>query len=242
MSKYEPLANYLASLNMEVWRPSFTDIERILDSGLPPSARQYPEWWANQEKGSQSQSWQSAGYVTQDLDLGAERVTFRRFQHNTLSKQPAHQLKPALNWDVPDDYHCELEFSWTPVGAVVLDNKRLLVFPVLPEHPGLYRMRIQRIDGAKARYVGETDNLRRRFGHYRNPGPTQQTNIRINKYLVDAIEQGAEVTLSIITDQAWITQTGPKQAADFSRKALRRLFENFAQIVEDDVEDEDLNR
>ncbi len=29
-------------------------------------------------------------------------------------------------------------------------------------------------------YVGESDNLRRRISHYRNPGPTQRTNIRIN--------------------------------------------------------------
>ena len=33
-------------------------------------------------------------------------------------------------------------------------------------------------------YIGESDNLRRRLaGNYRNPGPSRQTSLRINKEL-----------------------------------------------------------
>jgi len=42
-----------------------------------------------------------------------------------------------------------------------------LSFPLAPEVPGIYRF-----DLGELVYVGETDRLRRRFQHYRTPGPT----------------------------------------------------------------------
>ena len=246
-NKYEPLTTHLASLSEGNWRPTFDDIELILGFELPSSARKFPAWWANQDRSSQAQSWLSAGWVTMDLDLQAEQVTFsRRGGVNPFSERSTRRISSrshlAHGWDLSGEFRCELCLSWTHVGAVVLDSDSHLEFPVLPEHPGLYRMRIRRVDGAEARYVGETDNLRRRFGHYRHPGPTQQTNVRISQILTDALEQGAQVALSIATDQAWIIQNGTNQAADFSLKPVRRMFENFAQIVEGDVAVEDLNR
>ncbi|WP_164156221.1 DUF7662 domain-containing protein [Sandarakinorhabdus rubra] len=80
MSKYEPLARHLARLQLQSWRASFDEIERVLNFSLPESARKYNAWWANQSGPGHSQTagWIDAGWKTSDLDLAAEKVTFSR--------------------------------------------------------------------------------------------------------------------------------------------------------------------
>ncbi len=58
--------------------------------------------------------------------------------------------------------------------------------PRCSQAPGIYRFRIRGSKG-KALYVGETENLARRFGFYRNPGPSQQTNVRMNAKFREAL-------------------------------------------------------
>ena len=80
MSKYQKLSKYLKSLNGEEWMADFTEIETILGSALPDSARRYPAWWSNQagEGHTQSNAWQALGWRTAKLDLAGEKVTFIR--------------------------------------------------------------------------------------------------------------------------------------------------------------------
>ena len=73
-----------------------------------------------------------------------------------------------------------VQFQWQGLGTMRRDEKDLLTFPVAPRRPGLYRFRLCGI-GQIRHYIGETDELRRRFQHYRTPGRTQQTNIRLNE-------------------------------------------------------------
>ena len=75
---------------------------------------------------------------------------------------------------------CALRLQWLPIGTAQRDEEGKIKFPKLPARPGLYQFKIFRSDGSQAIYVGETDNLQRRFAHYRNPGPTQATNLRLN--------------------------------------------------------------
>lgn len=79
MGKYDALRERLDVSAEPVLRLSFTDIERILGEVLPPSARKYPAWWANEAPGgphSHARSWLDAGYRTQHLDLNAQTVEF----------------------------------------------------------------------------------------------------------------------------------------------------------------------
>src|SRR3546814_9499323 len=46
-------------------------------------------------------------------------------------------------------------------------------------------------------YVGEAVNLKRRFGNYRRPGATQQTSLRLNALLIEAIGQCGAITVDI---------------------------------------------
>ena len=74
MSKYDPLLQHLAKSDPLMLTLSFDEVEQILGTPLPPSARRYPAWWGNQE----GKAWMEAGYRTEDLDLNAGTVVFRK--------------------------------------------------------------------------------------------------------------------------------------------------------------------
>lgn len=137
---------------------------------------------------------------------------------------------------------CTLRFGWGDVGTVLLDESGKLRFPNLPTKPGLYQFRVHGPKGDVGRYVGETDNLRRRFAHYRNPGPTQPTNLRLNALLKEVLGQGGNVELAIVIDSAWIMRNGQEEVADLTNKNVRRLFENVALITSQAQDVLDLNK
>ena len=80
MAKYDPLTKHLRAQNGATVVLTFLDIERILGSSLPKSAREYREWWENEKPGGshvQSKAWQAGGYSVDSVDFGRERVTFK---------------------------------------------------------------------------------------------------------------------------------------------------------------------
>ena len=80
MSRYEPLAQFLAAKKGNAWDASFDEIERRLGVALPQSAYKYPAWWANQSGPghSQTRGWRSVGWRTCDVDVEQRRVRFER--------------------------------------------------------------------------------------------------------------------------------------------------------------------
>lgn len=80
MSRYEPLARFLAAKKADAWDATFEEIEARLGRALPRSAYEYPAWWANQTGGghSQTKGWRGVGWRTCDLDLERRRVRFER--------------------------------------------------------------------------------------------------------------------------------------------------------------------
>lgn len=79
MSKYEQLNEHLKEMNAGQWHAKFSEIERLLGVPLPKSAFRYPAWWSNNPEGhSHSRSWIEAGWKTEDLNLTAQTITFRR--------------------------------------------------------------------------------------------------------------------------------------------------------------------
>jgi len=81
MNKYAPLHRYLprAQSGSEL-RMSFAEIERILGEPLPASAHNHRAWWSNQRTGPRphAEAWMAAGWQVSAVNLGAQRVTFRR--------------------------------------------------------------------------------------------------------------------------------------------------------------------
>lgn len=114
-------------------------------------------------------------------------------------------------------------------------------FPEVEKSPRLYRLRMRSKDGKESVYIGESDNLRRRFGNYRNPGASQQTSLRINALLKSSIEGGGEISVAV-ADEVRIGDDISNESAGLSQKSIRRLFENFAVSSSCGSEVESLNR
>ncbi|MGO8976324.1 MAG: hypothetical protein ACLQNV_22725 [Steroidobacteraceae bacterium] len=120
-----------------------------------------------------------------------------------------------------------IKFEWSALARVGLDPQGKLAFPRAPSQPGLYRFEF---DGAKGRqeYIGETDTLDRRFQHYRTPGPSQSTNIRLNALMREVINSNGTVGVSIIVDGASVTMDGRTRSPRMQSKLDRVLLEHAA--------------
>ncbi len=120
-----------------------------------------------------------------------------------------------------------ITFDWIALGRVTLDSEGKLAFPRAPSRPGLYRFEFGGPKG-KHEYIGETDTLDRRFQHYRTPGPSQSTNIRVNALMREVINTNGAVGVSIVVDGARITMGGRTKAPRLQVKSDRVLFEHAA--------------
>ena len=79
MSKYDPLAAFLALQHEDASAMTFDDIKLVLGSELPPGARA-PKWWANEGSEHtypQRRAWGDAGFEAQ-LVKGSATVRFVR--------------------------------------------------------------------------------------------------------------------------------------------------------------------
>jgi hypothetical protein len=80
VAKYDPLRRHMEEQTKDEILMNFTDVERVLGSTLPPSARTHRAWWGNESTGSHvhCRSWLDAGYSVDKVDFVRERVTFKR--------------------------------------------------------------------------------------------------------------------------------------------------------------------
>lgn len=80
LAKYDPLRDHLTAIRGDRWRASFKEIEKIIGTSLPPSARKFAAWWENDAGASrvQAHSWLKVGWRTEEVDVPSERVTFQR--------------------------------------------------------------------------------------------------------------------------------------------------------------------
>jgi len=82
-SKYAALALFLHTLpgRQDRISLSFEQIERIMGTLLPPTAREHRTWWANDSVGHvQSQQWLDAGWRVAQINMAEGVVTFARTQ------------------------------------------------------------------------------------------------------------------------------------------------------------------
>jgi hypothetical protein len=78
VGKYDPLFEFLCRRPSEALDITFKEIETVVGT-LPPSARRYPAWWANESEGGghvQARAWLNAGREVESVDVSHERVRF----------------------------------------------------------------------------------------------------------------------------------------------------------------------
>lgn len=78
MSRYEPLTQFLQNQPGREVRLSFAQIEQIVGFKLPAAAQQERAWWSNAPAGAEDKAWLAAGFRSEEVDLHAGELTFRR--------------------------------------------------------------------------------------------------------------------------------------------------------------------
>ena len=92
--KYAPLFHHLTTLDGNWWSATFAEVEGVLGSSLPDTARRRPQWWANQTGRSHTQAcaWMEAGWRT-TVALKGETVVFERAERNAVSGGQRHRSR-----------------------------------------------------------------------------------------------------------------------------------------------------
>lgn len=135
-----------------------------------------------------------------------------------------------------------VSWDWQPVGQISVSDG-MIVFPEIPTVAGIYRFTFLDASGGRTGvYVGEADQLRRRFQHYRTPGPSQTTNLRMNPLMIETVAQSGRVNVEIITQAHVRAGDDTVQELDLTWKTARILVERAAELVERNAGATVLNR
>jgi hypothetical protein len=78
MSKYEPLRRFLEKATTAEVLLTFSEIEKIVGFQLPRS-QTVRAWWSNNpDNNVMTKEWLAAGYKTEQVDIKAQKLVFRR--------------------------------------------------------------------------------------------------------------------------------------------------------------------
>jgi hypothetical protein len=77
-SKYLPLARHLlnSAPKARFVTMTFPEVEQIVGSNLPASARKHRPWWANDASHVQAIAWLSVGWKVDEVKIESESITF----------------------------------------------------------------------------------------------------------------------------------------------------------------------
>lgn len=239
--KYEKLGEFLDRQSDPSVRLSFDQIEKILEAKLPKSAHDYDVWWSNSlVEGRHNEEWLKRGWQTTEVNRKAGTI---RFIRTGAKKATAPRLAPVspkietpvdtgslANAPVLPFNDVILDCEWKFLGKVSIDGTGSLVFPAGGSGPGVYRIRIQG-DGKNKIYVGESQDLSRRFRNYRMGPEGQRTSRRIHLLLKDVLDRGEGVEVDVVAGNSMLVVNGSMMPADFNSKAVRCLYENAAIVA-----------
>lgn len=127
MSKYTPLITHLKSLDTNDIPMTFSEIEAVINSSLPPSARKHRPWWSNNPSNSvMTQSWLAAGYKVTKVDLAREQLVFvKQGLESTLLHRTTAGSQQSLSKTHPV-FGCMR-------NTVVITDEADLIGPAMPE-------------------------------------------------------------------------------------------------------------
>jgi len=126
MGKYEAFRKYLIKVDEgrnEVTL-SFDDIEEILGSTLPQSARRHRPWWGNAPTSPNAAEWIKAGWIVSDVKLQEGQVTFRRTSEDELPQRRMQKVYVRLGdflKRVPKR-QVQIALSFAEVAGIIRQN------------------------------------------------------------------------------------------------------------------------
>lgn len=232
-SRYDALTEHLRRCTEVTVTLTFAELDRLVGP-LPSSARRHAAWWANSRTAQyHARAWLDAGRRARpDLNAGLVRFergteTVSRSRRNGPSTAAASGAPPAgrlLLEASGEQGSAIVRFAWKDAGPVALQEGKL-AFPALPPLGGVYRFTLVPSDSGASAYVGESDNLARRMANYRNPGPSQPTNLRMRERLLATLLSGGSARVDVVLEVD--LDSGTRSLDD---KAARRMLENLMLI------------
>lgn len=79
MGKYEPLTEFLRKQRADRIEMTFAEIQAVIGTKLPSSAKLYRAWWSNNPSNSvMTAAWRDAGFRSEQVDMNAGTVIFCR--------------------------------------------------------------------------------------------------------------------------------------------------------------------
>lgn len=97
-----------------------------------------------------------------------------------------------------------LEIGFKYAGVWRLENEKKLICE-LADFSGSKNILYAFVCGKTVKYIGKTNQLlQKRMNGYQEPGPTQNTNIRINKRIVDQLSSGSFVQIYAFPDEGFL--------------------------------------
>jgi hypothetical protein len=88
------------------------------------------------------------------------------------------------------------------------------------------------VRGMVHRYVGQTQNLRKRFRSYRSPGAGETTSRRVHAWFRFTLSHDGVADVYALADMASICRQQDCAAANLSEARQRLLFERLGIVVE----------
>jgi len=224
MGRYKGITTYLAERPDPVVTLTFSELDRLVEGGLPPSARAHPAWWTNSIKShSHAKCWLDARRRAK-VDFNANLVRFELGPETVYTPRRGSAVRKPDGAPISTTT-LELQVTWLDGGEVTALAQKITAVP-LPPIGGVYRFRFIPLKGDETIYVGESQNLATRMRQYANPGPTQTTNQNINALIKRVTGVGGRVTVHYAT-----TVLINEEAVSLASKAVRRLVEN-AELVD----------
>jgi len=181
-SKYDGIGRLLDHFKPKARiRLTLAEIEKET-GGLPPSARRFPSWWANNRTprapGRHSRIWLSRGYNTREVDLAAGTVTFIKGRKERLKMSMAEMV---------------LEAAWTLTEAGRSPfSRREIAIQITHLHPCL-PLKLQAMDPAIQAMVEKSGSGRLVAERWRN------TLTRVRRGALKLSGRGRKASREIVT-------------------------------------------
>lgn len=99
------------------------------------------------------------------------------------------------------------EIGFIKVGTWAISDSGIKF--LLTDHQDEMKVLYSFISKGRVMYIGKTtQSLTRRMMGYQNPGPTQRTNIRVHKEMINLLKDGLPIDIYILTDPGLLQYGG----------------------------------
>ncbi len=249
MAKYDPLREHLARLDEVVWAARLDDVEQILGSELPKSAREHRTWWANSGGSLVHQNaWLDAGWKVDRTDLPRNVVVFRRSRiggtvvaprmrpangvgngANGISSVDEQQLLTAVK-SLREPMNVTVRTEWTVVGVVTEQGGKNA--GGITDGPGICRLAMMKNGQLRSVVIDARDMsvfhralVRALFPHGSDEGRSMREKI--------GLQTGQPVEVDIIrSGNAWLLIEGRGRKADLGKETERELVGRLVSLQE----------